>query len=102
MVWKCPPLNLFNWSNLWKWKEDMRDGGKGDTPRPLGVPMEVFDNNFDAIFGKNKKVKLEEIDEGVYLLEVTNERCINYEKDSDKQFDAINNTQSRSSDSCGK
>lgn len=21
MVWKCPPLNLFNWSNLWKWKE---------------------------------------------------------------------------------
>ena len=30
----------------------MRDGGKGDTPRPLGVPMEVFDKNFDAIFGK--------------------------------------------------
>ena len=24
MVWKCPPLNLFNWSNLWKWKEDMK------------------------------------------------------------------------------
>jgi len=23
MVWKCPPLNLFNWSNLWKWKTDM-------------------------------------------------------------------------------
>ena len=23
MVWKCPPLNLFNWSNLWKWKNDM-------------------------------------------------------------------------------
>lgn len=23
MVWKCPPLNLFNWSNLWKWKADM-------------------------------------------------------------------------------
>ena len=30
----------------------MRDGGKGDTPRPLGVSMEVFDANFDAIFGK--------------------------------------------------
>lgn len=30
----------------------MRDGGKGDTPRPLGVPMEEFDKNFDAIFGK--------------------------------------------------
>ena len=33
----------------------MRDGGKGDTPRPLGVPMEVFDKNFDLIFGKREK-----------------------------------------------
>ena len=33
----------------------IRDGGKGDTPRPLGVPMEVFDKNFDAIFGKKEK-----------------------------------------------
>ena len=33
----------------------MRDGGKGDTPRPLGVPMEVFDKNFEAIFGKKEK-----------------------------------------------
>ena len=30
------------------------DGGKGDTPRPLGVPMEVFDKHFEAIFGKKK------------------------------------------------
>lgn len=43
----------------------MRDGGKGDTPRPLGVPMEQFDKNFDAIFKKKP------------------ERCINYEKDLD-------------------
>ena len=57
MVWKCPPLNLFNWNNLWKWKEKMRpDGnGKGDKPRPLGVPMEVFDANFDAIFKKKER-----------------------------------------------
>ena len=27
------------------------DGGKGDAPRPLGVPMQVFDKNFEAIFG---------------------------------------------------
>ena len=81
MVWKCPPLNLFNWSNFWKWKDDMSDGGKGDAPRPLGVSMEHFDANFDAIFGKNKKYKMEEVDEGVYLIEVTNERCVNYEKD---------------------
>lgn len=30
----------------------MRDGGKGDTPRPLSVPKEQFDNNWDAIFNK--------------------------------------------------
>jgi predicted Fe-S protein YdhL (DUF1289 family) len=23
MVWKCPPLHLPNWNNLWKWKNDM-------------------------------------------------------------------------------
>jgi len=31
------------------------DGGKGDAPRPLGVPMEQFDKNFEAIFGKKEK-----------------------------------------------
>jgi len=34
----------------------MRDGGKGDTPRPLGVPMDKFDNAWDAIFGKKDKL----------------------------------------------
>jgi hypothetical protein len=29
-----------------------RDGGKGDTPRPLGVPMEQFDSQWEKIFGK--------------------------------------------------
>lgn len=57
--------------------------GKGDKPRPLGVSMEVFDANFDAIFGKNKKYQIDEIDEDVYLVEVTNERCVNYEKEPD-------------------
>ena len=23
MVWRCPPLHLPNWNNLWKWKENM-------------------------------------------------------------------------------
>ena len=23
MVWQCFPLNLYNWNNSWKWKEDM-------------------------------------------------------------------------------
>jgi hypothetical protein len=25
MAWKCPPLHLPNWNNLWKWKEQMSD-----------------------------------------------------------------------------
>ena len=29
-----------------------RDGGKGDTPRPLGVPMDKFDESWEKIFGK--------------------------------------------------
>ena len=39
----------------------MRDGGKGDKQRPLGVPKEQFENNWDAIF---KKIPtLEELEE---------------------------------------
>ena len=49
----------------------MRDGGKGDKPRPLSVPMDTFDKNFEAIFGK-KKTTIEEIDDGVYIIEVKN------------------------------
>lgn len=30
----------------------MRDGGKGDAPRPLVIPMEKYDENFEKIFGK--------------------------------------------------
>ena len=29
----------------------MSDGGKGDAPRPLSVPVELFDKNFETIFG---------------------------------------------------
>jgi len=32
----------------------MRDGGKGDTQRPLGVPVEEFNNAWDRIFNKAK------------------------------------------------
>jgi hypothetical protein len=27
-----------------------RDGGKGDAPRPLGIPMDQFDKRWDEIF----------------------------------------------------
>ncbi|CAB4124601.1 hypothetical protein UFOVP181_159 [uncultured Caudovirales phage] len=33
----------------------MSHGGKGDRRRPLVVPKEVFENNWDSIFGKKKK-----------------------------------------------
>lgn len=39
------------------------DGGKGDAPRPLGVPMEQFDKNFEAIFGKKTNKPQPEIKE---------------------------------------
>ena len=35
----------------------MRDGGKGDKPRPLTVPLEEFDNNWDKIFKNAKKLE---------------------------------------------
>lgn len=30
MAWLCPPLNLFNWNNLWKWKMSHPDQIFGD------------------------------------------------------------------------
>jgi hypothetical protein len=30
----------------------IRDGGKGDTPRPLSIPMDEFDKKWDDIFKK--------------------------------------------------
>ena len=31
----------------------MSDGGKGSKPRPLSVDRQIFDENWDRIFGKN-------------------------------------------------
>lgn len=33
----------------------MTTGGKGDKPRPYSVPLDQFDNNWDAIFKKKKQ-----------------------------------------------
>jgi hypothetical protein len=32
-----------------------KDNGKGDTPRPLAIPIEEFDKNFEVIFGKKER-----------------------------------------------
>ena len=42
----------------------MRDGGKGDKRRPLTIPEEKFNSNWDAIF-KTPKQKYEERKEAV-------------------------------------
>lgn len=36
----------------------MSTGGKGSKPRPISVPREKFDSNWDAIFKKPKKKKV--------------------------------------------
>ena len=43
-----------------------RDGGKGDSQRPLGIPMDKFDEQWDLIFGKkpSKQEKNDEHTEG--------------------------------------
>jgi hypothetical protein len=34
----------------------MSDGGKGSTPRPYSVDLATFDNNWEAIFQKDKQL----------------------------------------------
>jgi hypothetical protein len=64
----------------------MRDNGKGDTPRPLGVPMEVFDKNFEAIFGKKQPKTLKD------YIEQKEER--NEDADSGQQSTSVPNSES--------
>jgi hypothetical protein len=40
----------------------MSDGGKGSSPRPYSVDSDTFANNWDAIFGKKKRVDNEAVD----------------------------------------
>ena len=37
----------------------MSDGGKGSKPRPYSVTQDEYDNRWDAIFGRDLKVKME-------------------------------------------
>jgi uncharacterized protein (DUF2141 family) len=40
--------------------------------KPFCVDLEKFADNFEVIFGKKKKAKIEELDDGVYVVEVVN------------------------------
>jgi hypothetical protein len=47
--------------------------GKGSKPRPYSVPLTTFDNNYDAIFRKNKKSDEEKFDDAIMKNEYYNE-----------------------------
>ena len=52
----------------------MSDGGKGCVPRPLSVPKEVYENNWDAIF-KKKSVDNTSVDKNEYQDILSTEDC---------------------------
>ena len=56
--------------------------GKGSRPRPLSVPREVRDANWDAIFSKDKKTDAEKFDDQVIMKDELYE---SNPKDSDEQ-----------------
>ena len=49
------------------WRSDM--SGKGSSPRPYSVPLETFNNNFDAIFRKEPLEVTEQEEEAWQELE---------------------------------
>lgn len=53
MVWKCPPLHLPNWSNHWKWKQEMKPHETG-TDNPIDFPKQTnkYDAHKESIKGK--------------------------------------------------
>lgn len=59
----------------------MSHGGKGSKPRPYSVNLKTFDNNWDAIFKKDKTVTEQEFDEKVIM---KNEFYENINKANDK------------------
>lgn len=61
--------------------------GKGSKPRPYSVPITTFDNNYDAIFRKNKKSDEEKFDNAIMKNEYYNEDLNKLkEKDDNKNY----------------
>ena len=63
MMWKCPPLNLFNWSNYWKWKNDMREPKEVDMEFTVTVTYKVttYGNSRSECESKAENMSIEEI-----------------------------------------
>lgn len=55
------------------------EAGKGSKPRPFSVSQSEFDNRFDLIFGKNKKIDAEKFDDQVIMKEE------HYDQDDEKK-----------------
>lgn len=61
--------------------------GKGSKPRPYSVPLTTFDNNYDAIFRKNKKSDEEKFDDAIMKNEYYEENLNKLkEKDDNKNY----------------
>jgi hypothetical protein len=50
MVWKCPPLHLFNWNNAWKWK-NMDNETKLKIEQSDKILKKIKDDGLDAHSG---------------------------------------------------
>ena len=63
MMWKCPPLNLFNWSNYWKWKNDMREPKEVDMVFTVTVTYKVttYGNSRFDCYVMAENMSIEEI-----------------------------------------
>jgi hypothetical protein len=63
MMWKCPPLNLFNWSNYWKWKNDMREPKEVDMTFTVTVTYKVttYGNSRSECESKAENMSIEDI-----------------------------------------
>ena len=59
-MWKCPPLNLFNWSNYWKWKNDMREVDMEFTVT-VTYKVTTYGNSRSECESKAENMSIEEI-----------------------------------------
>jgi hypothetical protein len=48
MVWKCPPLHLPNWNNLWKWKQEMNATELADVQAFKTEELTMWERNHTA------------------------------------------------------
>jgi hypothetical protein len=60
MAWRCPPLNLFNWSNYWKWKDNMKEVDMEFTVT-VTYKVTTYGNSRSECESKAENMSIEEI-----------------------------------------